>query len=103
LGATVKPGVPDGTMIAEISLSPSGCWPVTAVAVTNEVMSVPELVMNDFEPLTTHWSPSRRAVVRFAPAASDPLPDSVRPNAPSRRPAVRSGSQRSRCSRLPKR
>ena len=45
-GATVSPGVPDGTTIAEISLRPSAPVPVTAVTVTNDVMSVPELVMN---------------------------------------------------------
>ena len=57
-GATVKPGVPDGTMIVEISLAPSACVPVTAVTVTRPVMSVPELVMNALLPLMTHSSPS---------------------------------------------
>ena len=60
----MNPGVPAGTMIAEISLPPSGRVPVIAVTVTSVVMSVPELVMNAFEPLITHSSPSRRAVVR---------------------------------------
>src|SRR5581483_6349470 len=50
---TENPDVPEGTRIAEISLRPS-CVPVTAVTVTAEVMSVPELVMNDFDPLITH-------------------------------------------------
>ena len=43
--ATVKPGVPDGTMIVEISGLPSCLRPVTAATVTRPVMSVPELVM----------------------------------------------------------
>ena len=50
-GSTVKPGVPDGRMIAEISgfVSPveaEASSPVRAVTVTHEVMSEPELVMN---------------------------------------------------------
>ena len=45
-------------MIVEISLRPSRS-PVTAVTVTNRVMSVPELVMNCFEPLMTHSPPSQ--------------------------------------------
>src|SRR5689334_23689974 len=53
-GWTVKPGVPDGTMIAEISFEPSGLVPVTAVTVTRIVISVPELVMNALDPLMTH-------------------------------------------------
>jgi hypothetical protein len=89
-------------MIAEISLRPSGFSPVTAVTVTNDVMSVPEFVMKALEPLMTQTSPSRTAVVRVAPA-SDPPPGSVRPNAPSARPASRSGSQRSFCSGVPNR
>ena len=89
-GWTVKPGVPFGTMIVEISLAPSFC-PVTAVRVTKRVMSVPELVMNCLDPLITHSSPSRRAVVRVAPA-SDPASGSVKPNPASDVPASRSGS-----------
>jgi hypothetical protein len=98
----VNPGVPAGTMIAEISLRPSGAVPVTAVTTTNEVMSVPEFVMNALAPLMTQRSPSRTAVVRVAPA-SDPPPGSVSPNAPSARPARRSGSHRSCCSGVPNR
>ena len=32
-GSAVKPGVPDGTMIVEISFLPLSLWPVTAVTV----------------------------------------------------------------------
>ena len=60
---TVSPGVPAGTMIAEISLRPSRS-PVTAVTVMRSVIAVPELVMKLFAPLITHSPPSRRAVVR---------------------------------------
>jgi hypothetical protein len=65
-------------------------------------MSVPELVMNALLPLTTHSPSSTRAVVRVAPA-SEPPPASVRPNAPSLRPAVRSGSHCCFCSSVPNR
>ena len=70
---TVNPGVPDGTMIAEISFLPSSVVPVTAVTVTRPVMSVPELVMNALVPLMTHSLPSSdsRAVV-VVPPASEP-------------------------------
>ena len=57
---TVKPGVPDGTRIDEISLRPRP-RPVTAVTVTSPVMSVPALVMNALVPLITHSSPSSEA------------------------------------------
>ena len=83
-GATVKPGVPAGTMMAEISGRPPSARPVTAVTVTSPVMSVPELVMNALVPLITHSPPSSRAVVRVAPA-SEPPPGSVRPKAPEDR------------------
>ena len=64
----MKPGVPDGTRIVEISCLPSAVRPVTAVTVTRPVMSVPELVMNALVPLITHSSPSSStAVVRVPP------------------------------------
>ena len=46
--------------------------------------------MNALDPLITHSSPSRLAVVRVAPA-SEPPPGSVRPNAPSFSPAAKAG------------
>ena len=58
--------------------------------VTTDVMSVPTLVMNTFEPLMTHSSPSRPAVVAMEPA-SDPDEDSVSPKAASARPDVSAG------------
>jgi hypothetical protein len=99
---TRNPGVPAGTTIAEISLRPSWPVPVIAVTVTIEVMSVPALVMNALEPLITHSSPSRRAVVRVAPA-SEPPPGSVSPKAPSRSPAASAGNHRRFCSGVPNR
>ena len=56
--------------------------PVRAVSVTPQVMSVPALVMNIFEPLTTQLPSRSSAVVRVLPA-SEPAPGSVRPNAAS--------------------
>ena len=81
--ATVKPGVPDGTMIEEISGLPSALRPVTAVTVTRPVMSVPELVMKHLVPLITHSSPPVETAVVRVPPASEPPPGSVSPNAPS--------------------
>ena len=79
-------------------ISPS---PVSAVIVTHAVMSVPAFVMNIFEPSITHSSPSRRAVVRVAPA-SEPAFGSVRPKAASFWPEASSGSHSRFCSSLPK-
>ena len=102
----MKPGVFAGTMIVEISFltRPSAVCdsPVTAVTVTSFVMSVPELVMNCFEPLMTHSSPSSLAVVRV-PDASEPAPASVRPKPPSASPEASIGSHCSFCSCEPKR
>ncbi len=104
-GATVNPGVPDGTMIAEISrLAPGPPWPpVIASTVTSDVIEVPELVIKAFDPSMTHCPSSSRAVVRMPPAMSEPPPGSVSPNAASRSPWHSSGSQRARCSGLPNR
>ena len=65
--------------------------PVSAVIVTQEVMSVPAFVMKIFEPSTTH-SPSRSSARVCVAPASDPAPGSVRPKAASFRPDARSGS-----------
>jgi len=89
-------------MIAEISGLPS-LRPVMASTVTTEVIEVPELVMNAFEPSMTHSSPSTRAVVRIPPRMSDPPPGSVRPNAARRSPWHSSGSQRARWACVPNR
>jgi len=99
-GSTTKPGVPAGTRTAETCGDPSGFSPVRAVTVTTEVISVPELVMNALAPLRIHWSPSRTARVRGAPA-SEPAPGSVRPKPARVRPATRSGSHRSFCASDP--
>src|SRR5579884_2760490 len=83
-------------MMFEISPSP-----VSAVIVTQAVMSVPALVMKIFEPSITHSPSSSRAVVRVAPA-SDPAFGSVRPNAASFLPEARSGTHCRFCSSVPK-
>ena len=93
-GSTIRPGVPAGMTKAEIPSS------VRAVTVMIDVIEVPQFVMNALLPLITHSSPSSRAFVRVAPASLPPS-GSVSPNAPSARPATRSGSQRSRCSSVP--
>lgn len=102
--AAVKPGVPDGTMIEEITGRPSAVRSVTAVTVTRPVMSVPELVMKHFVPLMIQSpvSPSRTAVVRVPPA-SEPASGSVSPNAPRTSPLHSFGSHSCFCSSVPKR
>ena len=85
--------------ITMFEISPS---PVSAVIVTQLLISVPAFVMKAFEPSITHSSPSRVAVVRVAPA-SEPASASVSPNAASRSPRASGGSQRLRCSSVPKR
>ena len=89
-------------MIAEISFLPLSRVPVTAVAVTSLVMSVPEFVMNCFEPLMTHSPPSSFAVV-FVPPASEPASGSVSPKPARPLPATRSGSYCCFCSSEPNR
>ena len=71
-------------------ISPS---PVRAVIATWPEMSVPAFVMNCLAPSMTHSPSSRRARV-FDVAGVLPASGSVRPNAPSLRPAQRSGRQR---------
>ena len=90
-----------GTMMVEICLRPPS-FPVTAVTVTKRVIGVPEFVMNCFEPSMTQSSPSRRAVVRVAPA-SLPASGSVRPKPARARPASRSGRYSCFCSSVPNR
>ena len=87
-------------MIVEISGRPSARSPVRAVTVTSEVMSEPELVMNCFEPLTTHSPPSSTALVFVAPA-SEPAPGSVSPKPAILSPATSSGSHVFFCSSVP--
>jgi hypothetical protein len=87
-------------MIVEISLPPSASVPVTAATLISAVMSVPELVMNALLPLITQWSPSSTARVCM-PAASEPKPGSVSPNAANASPEASLGSQRARCSGVP--
>ena len=76
--------------------------PVRAVTVTSAEISVPAFVMNILAPSTTHSPPSRRALVRVAPA-SEPAPGSVSPKAARRRPDASCGSHRCFCSGLPNR
>ena len=71
-----------------------------AVTVTRLVSSEPELVMNCFEPLTTHSPPTSSALVFVAPA-SEPAPGSVSPKPASFSPATRSGSHVCFCSSVP--
>ena len=104
-GSAVKPGVPVGTMIVEISAFSMPVvelveTPVRAVTVTTDVMSEPELVMNCLLPLTTH-SPSTRSALVFVAPASEPEPGSVRPKPARVCPATRSGSQVCFCSSVP--
>ena len=84
------PAYRHGTMIVEISLRPPCSSPVTAVTVTSEVMSVPELVMNDFVPLMTHSPPSTgaRRAGRAGVGAAAGLGQAERRRAPRRSTAA---------------
>ena len=68
-------------------------FPTPGLAATRikPAVSRPMLVMNCLVPLMTHWSPSRTAEVRRAPA-SEPESGSVRPKAPMT-PALGDGYQ----------
>ena len=85
-GATVKPGVPDGTMIVEISLRPSGSTRHrgdrdqggdVGARVGDERLAAVD------DPLVGRSSSTARVRV---PPASEPKPGSVRPNAASASP-----------------
>ena len=77
-------------MIALISPLAPADLAVSAVIVTPAVMSVPELVMNCFEPLITQQPSSSSARV-LVPPASEPASGSVSPKAQSLVPASSSG------------
>ena len=57
--------------------------------------------MNVFDPFRTYSSPSRRAVERMPPNASDPDPGSVIAHAPIFSNVSRSRAQRSFCAMVP--
>ena len=96
IGAEISyPGVPFGMMMFEISFSP-----VSAVTVTQAVMSVPAFVMNIFEPSTTQLPSRSSARVRVAPA-SEPAFGSVSPNAASFSPEASCGTHSCFCSSVP--
>ena len=63
-------------------------------------LSAPAPVENTFWPLITHASPSRRALVRIAPA-SDPAPGSVIEIDMRMLPSSSLGSQCARCASVP--
>ena len=58
-------------------------------------------VMNVFDPLSTNVSPSRTAVERMPPNASDPLSGSVIAHAPTCSSVSSGSAHRSRCSGVP--
>ena len=60
------------------------------------------LVMNVFDPLSTNVSPSRTAVERIPPNASEPLSGSVIAHAPTLSRVSSGRAQRSRCSGVPR-
>lgn len=74
--------------------------PCSARASTVHTSATGPLVMNNFVPSSTQSSPSRRAVVRIAPA-SDPASGSVEAQAPISEPSHSPGSQRCRCCSVP--
>ncbi len=94
--STVKPGVPRSTTSSE---RPAWPGPPVRTAVVTKSARTPE-VMKVLAPLTTKWSPSRRAVVRM-PATSDPPSGSVTASEPTSSPASVGRTNRSTRSGLP--
>ena len=95
-----KQGVPLGTRMQESSFFPSSRFPVTAWTTQTLLISVAELVIKIFEPLMTHSSPSKVAVVLEAPA-SEPALGSVNPKEERAFPVQSSGSHFFFCSSFP--
>ena len=89
------PGVPFSMTNPRIS----SLWTSRAHTTTRSA-KVP-LPIQRFFPLSTQWSPSRRAVVARPPAMSEPWSGSVSANAPIAVRSAMRGSQRSRCSGEP--
>jgi hypothetical protein len=88
----LNPGVPFSTMKAVMPF----CRRSASVrARTTKTWPTVPWVMNILLPLSTHRSPRRTAVV-FIAAASEPLPGSVRPQAPSHSPVASFGRYRAR-------
>ena len=79
----------------------SSTVPSSSFAYTTMVSAYGPLVIHVFEPLSTYSSPSRRAVVRMPPSASDPLSGSVIAQAPTLSSVSRSSPKRSICSGVP--
>ena len=95
----VRPGAPRSTMKAEMPWAP---FAASVTAMTTNVSARVACVVKVLEPFRRHPPSTRRALVRRLPA-SLPAPDSVRAQAPRRRPAARGGSQRVRWAPVPNR
>src|SRR3989338_6567825 len=86
----VKPGVPAGTIMQEISFFPPSRLPVMACTVTPLVIDVEPLVIKILAPLITPWPFLSSARVLDDPA-SEPAPGSVSPKAHKALPLHKSG------------
>ncbi len=94
----LKPGMPCSRMKA---VTPFWRFSGSLRARTTNTWPTVPWVMNILVPLSTQWSPLRTAV-DFIPAASEPLPGSVRPQAPSHSPLASFGRYRRCWASLPK-
>ena len=90
-----KPGMPRSTTSRLMPFAPGASGSVRATTITRSALM--PLVMKVFDPLSTHPSPSRRAVVRM-PCRSLPAPGSVIAIAVISSPRQKPGSQRCFCS-----
>ena len=100
MGIALKPGVPFSTITVENIFLPFSS-PETACTVQPFEISEEPLVINIFDPLITHSSPSRTAVV-FEPRESEPAPGSVRPKLHRPSPVQSCGKYFCFCSSVPK-
>ena len=95
-GVCSKPGIPLSRMNDNTLRSRGGVTASSSLQMNTVVSANGPLVMNVFEPLRTNSSPSRTAVERIPPNASDPLSGSVIAHAPTLLSVSRSFAQRSR-------
>ena len=94
-----NPLVPRSTMKAETPLLP---LVRSVTAMTTAVSARRPLVMNVFDPLSTHSAPSRTAVV-LVPPASEPALFSVSPQQPTLSPLASGVRNFTFCSSVPAR
>ncbi len=96
----VRPGIPESSTKVS-TLRSAGSLPSSSLQMNTMVSAYGPLVMNVLEPLRMYSSPSRRAVERIEPKASEPEPGSVIAHEPTFSSVSRSRPQRFFCAVVP--